>query len=161
MHKFGILLFVLSLIFLIGGITFYTQSFKQNDADVSQGPTDKQDEGLENVIHNSQDDIYQEKCIENLCYKIDSLAFSDSVDYDMGEMIVSVTNRGDSVVPKSGKNFVFHTSNQEVVVPIVFGEIAIGESQQAMANVSDSSIVDATSYDILEFSSDDIATYLQ
>ena len=47
-------------------------------------------EDLVDVTENNHDEIYEEQCIDGICYQIDSLAFSDSSDYDMGELVMTL-----------------------------------------------------------------------
>lgn len=164
MRKIGIVVLALALVSIIVGVVLYGGSsvLKENP------PTEQNDtsnnvtnEDLVDVTENNHDEIYEEQCIDGICYQIDSLVFSDSVDYDMGEIVMTITNNTESVVPAGQKKILLHSAEGDITVYISYDEIAVGGTQQTLSMIDNSSVVDVTSYDVDDLSEEDYANLAQ
>ena len=164
MRKIGIVVLALALVSIIVGVVLYGGSsvLKENPPTEQNDTSNNVTNGdLVDVTENNHDEIYEEQCIDGICYQIDSLVFSDSVDYDMGEIVMTITNNTESVVPAGQKKILLHSAEGDITVYISYNEIAVGGTQQTLSMIDNSSVVDVTSYDVDDLSEEDYANLAQ
>lgn len=164
MRKIGIVVLALALVSIIVGVVLYGGSsvLKENPPTEQNDTSNNVTNGdLVDVTENNHDEIYEEQCIDGICYQIDSLVFSDSVDYDMGEIVMTITNNTESVVPAGQKKILLHSAEGDITVYISYDEIAVGGTQQTLSMIDNSSVVDVTSYDVDDLSEEDYANLAQ
>lgn len=165
MRKIGIGVLALALVSIIVGVVLYGGfSVLKENPPTEQNDTSNNNvtnEDLVDVTENNHDEIYEEQCIDGICYQIDSLAFSDSSDYDMGELVMTITNNTEAVVPAGQKKILLHSADGDITVYISYDEIAVGETQQTLSMIDNSSVVDVTSYDVTDLTEEDYANFAQ
>lgn len=112
---------------------------------------------VENIteIINENEEIYKEKCINNLCTQINDFRCMEGY----GGIILTISNKSDEIISSRFTNIIFSTPDREIKTFIYNKELNPGESIETWISFTDLSYIEATNYRLEEPSLDELMNY--